>query len=278
MMSRCRRSKRVVKRLVRLGRWYERISLPFAVFILFTNRQFPAVYRMTWRRKFQLGLRFYRNTRRIDTGLSYKAHIAMAAKLLEMPANVEGAVVECGCWKGGTTANLSLICDIVGRDLIVYDSFEGLPAPRAGDNMQPGVQGEFRGDLDVVRENVERFGAIRRCTFRKGWFSDTLPAHTEPIALCLIDVDLKSSMHDCIVNIWPHLVERGLLVLRRIHPSRQLRVVLLGAVLARLPRHVTARSHGRGNRSRGRSVLPRAVARQRCGPTNSTADEHCLHA
>jgi hypothetical protein len=136
----------------------------------------------------------------------------MAAKLFEMGPAVEGVVVECGCWVGGTTANLSLICEVVGRNLIVYDSFEGLPPPAAGDeDLGPDVAGAFRGDLEVVQENVRRFGVIERCEFRKGWFRDTLPAHTEPIAMCFVDVDLKSSMHDCIVNLWPHLVDQGYL-------------------------------------------------------------------
>ncbi len=197
------------KRRVRVGEWYERASFPFAVFMLLANRRFRPKYNMTWRRKIALSLHFYRNTRHIRTGLSYKAHLAMAAKLLEMPATVEGAVVECGCWLGGTTANLSLLCDIVDRTLIVYDSFEGLPAPEPGDNVKAGVQGTYRGYLEEVRDNVARFGAIHRCEFRKGWFKDTLPNHREPIALCLIDVDLKSSMHDCVVNLWPHLVDEG---------------------------------------------------------------------
>jgi O-methyltransferase len=198
-----------LKRMLRLGTLYERLSLPVAVFMLFSNRSFHPKYGMTWRRKAALGLRIYRNWRHVRTGISYKAHLAIAAKLLELPPGVEGAVVECGCWKGGTTTNLSVICDIVGRDLIVYDSFEGLPAPEALDEMKPEVQGTFRGDLEVVQDNVRTYGEIDRCQFRKGWFRDTLPHHSEPIALCFIDVDLKSSMHDCIVNLWPHLVDQG---------------------------------------------------------------------
>jgi hypothetical protein len=198
-----------IKRMVRIGEWYERVSFPFAIFFLFANPRIRPKYEMTWRKKIELGFRLYRNTRRIRTGLSYKAHLAMAAKLLEIPPSVEGVVVECGCWLGGTTTNLSLLCELVGRDLIVYDSFEGLPAPVPGDNMKPAVKGSFRGDLEVVRDNVARFGAVDRCEFRKGWFKDTVPHHTEPIVLCLIDVDLKSSMHDCVVSLWPHLTDEG---------------------------------------------------------------------
>jgi O-methyltransferase len=201
--------KRAQKRMSRISAWYERLSLPLTILFLFSNARFHPTYQMTWRRKLDLGFRMYRNWRHIQTGISYKGHLAIAAKLLEIPPSVEGAVVECGCWLGGTTANLSIICDIVGRDLIVYDSFEGLPAPVAGDDMNPMVKGSFRGDLQVVEANVARYGVIDRCQFRKGWFKDTLPGHRENVVLCFIDVDLKSSMHDCIVNLWPHLTDEG---------------------------------------------------------------------
>jgi O-methyltransferase len=206
-----RRTARRAKRSATLGRLYERLSLPVAVFMLFSSRRFHPSYKMTWRKKTALGLRIYRNWRHVRTGVSYKAHLAMAAKLLELSPTLEGAVVECGSWLGGTTTNLSVICDIVGRDLIVYDSFEGLPAPEAADKMKPAVKGSFKGSLETVQGNVRNYGVIERCHFRKGWFKDTLPGHSEPIALCFIDVDLKSSMHDCIVNLWPYLAQQGYL-------------------------------------------------------------------
>lgn len=204
-----KRNQRYIKRMIWLGGQYDRLSFPVTVFILFSNRRFPKSYGMTPRKRLALGVRIYRNTRKVQTGISYKAHLAMAVKILEIPPAVKGAVVECGCWKGGTTTNLSIICDIVGRDLIVYDSFEGLPAPEENDNINPKVKGYFRGDLEVVQENVRKNGVIKGCQFRKGWFKDTLPSHTEPIAFCFIDVDLKSSMHDCLVNLWPHLNDDG---------------------------------------------------------------------
>jgi O-methyltransferase len=191
---------------------YHAASLPIAVLFLFHNRRIHRRYGMTWARKLGLAWRMYRNTRRMPTQTSYKAHLAMAAKLLEIPPDTEGVVVECGCWKGGSTANLSLVCDIVGRELIVYDSFEGLPAPEKNDRYATkDAQGFYRGDLDDVQNNVRRNGAIGRCVFRKGWFRDTLPNHREPIALCFLDVDYEASMHDCIVNLWPHVTDQGYL-------------------------------------------------------------------
>ncbi len=110
----------------------------------------------------------------------------------------------------GSTANRYLVCDIVDHQLILYDSFEGLPAPSSDDkHASPNAVGMYRGDLDDVRSAVERYGAPGRCVYRKGWFDDTLPEHSEPIVLCFLDVDFHSSIHTCLVNLWPHLHDRG---------------------------------------------------------------------
>ena len=186
------------------------MSLPVAVVFLLYDRRLHPTYEMTWAKKALLGLRMYRNTRRVFTGTSYKAHLAMAAKILQIPPDVEGVVVECGCYLGGSTANLSLVCDIVGRELIVYDSFEGLPPPQPGDKYATSEgEGFLKADIDRVKGTVRDLGAIDRCTFRKGWFSETLPHHDEPVVACFLDVDYQASLHDCILNLWPHLVDSG---------------------------------------------------------------------
>ena len=186
------------------------VDFPFAVIYLLTDRGIDPAYRMGWWRRIRLALRMYRNTRRILSLTSYKAHLAMAVKLLEIPPEVDGVVVECGCYLGGSTANLSLVCEIVGRELIVYDSFEGLPAPDPRDKYgNPFTEGVLDADLEQVKANVRRYGAIDRCTFVKGFFADTLPQHEQPAVLCFLDVDLQGSLHDCVINLWPHLTEKG---------------------------------------------------------------------
>ncbi|MFM8266873.1 MAG: TylF/MycF/NovP-related O-methyltransferase [Ilumatobacteraceae bacterium] len=198
------------RRVRTLAEFYHAASIPFAATFAFDMAKVDPNYGMSWRRRFRLVHRLWRNTRRIETGTSYKAHVAMAAKLLQLPPSTGGVVVECGCWKGGSTANLSLICELVGRDLIVYDSFEGLPAAEAGDrHAKPEAQGMYRGEIGTVSANVDKYGAIERCTFRKGWFKDTLSSHTEPIALMFLDVDFQASLHDCVVHLWPHLIADG---------------------------------------------------------------------
>jgi hypothetical protein len=73
--------------------------------------------------------------------------------------------------------------------------------------------GQLAASEDMVRKAIGRYGVIERCQFRKGWFADTLPQHSEPIATVFIDVDYQSSLHECLINLWPHIVSNGLLFL-----------------------------------------------------------------
>ncbi|MDQ2945656.1 MAG: TylF/MycF family methyltransferase [Acidobacteriota bacterium] len=152
----------------------------------------------------------FRNKTLISTGTSFKTHLAMGLKILETPPSVPGCIIECGTWKGGSAANLSLVCKIAGRKLLVYDSFEGLPPGEAGDREARYYQaGDYAGSLSEVKRNIERFGDIGSCAFVKGWFSETLPALSEPVILAFLDVDLEASLDVCIRNIWPNLVQGG---------------------------------------------------------------------
>lgn len=188
------------------------LTMPITVWFLLENRNIHQEYGMTYTRLLRLTWRMYRNTTTVFTGTSYRSHLAMLIKLLETPPQARGVVVECGCYLGGSTANLSLICQAVGRELIVYDSFEGLPGNDANDRIAtPQTTGFLKGPLEEVQANVTRLGAIEVCQFRKGWFSDSLPSHKEPIALCFLDVDFQMSIHQCLVNLWPHLIDEGYL-------------------------------------------------------------------
>ncbi len=200
------------RRRLFVRRTWSLLTVPLAAAFLFTNNRIHPGHEVGWMDLLWLSYRLYRNTTRVFVGTGPTAHLAMAAKLLELDPAEEGVVVECGCFVGGSTANLSLVCDLVGRDLVVYDSFAGLPADSDGDEFatEDGA-GVFAGSLDTVRSNVEQLGVADRCEFRQGWFEDTLPSHAEPVALCYMDVDYQASIHTVLENLWPHLVDGGCL-------------------------------------------------------------------
>jgi hypothetical protein len=150
------------------------------------------------------------NNLRVPSATSFKVHLAMALKILETPPEVDGDIVECGTWKGGSAANLSLVCRIAGRKLKVFDSFEGLPEGDPRDNEAKYYKkGDYCGTLDEVKSNLKRYGAIECCEFIKGWLSDTLPKLNRPILLAFVDVDLEASLDTCVKHIWKHLVPDG---------------------------------------------------------------------
>ena len=204
-----------------ITRWFDVASLPLVILFVLNERKLHPAYDMTWRRRFELGWRIFRVTRSVQTGTTYRAHLAMASKILQFPPKRDGVVVEMGCWRGGATACLSIICDYADRRLIAYDSFEGLPEAHPADEFaSPKSTGFLRGTLEQVRDTVATHGVLERCTFRKGWLADTLPDHTEPVVCTYIDVDYQASLHDAIVGIWPHLVDDGYVFIDEFHHLR----------------------------------------------------------
>lgn len=189
---------------------YGVLTAPIAILFLLHSKNIHPVYRMTTFRKLALGLRMLRNKARIRTGTSFRAHLAIALKLLETPPTEQGYVVECGTWKGGSAANLSLICRITGRKLLICDSFQGLPPGDPRDREASAYKaGDYCGTLEEVKTNIRRYGAIECCEFVVGWYNDTLPQLKSPVLLAFLDVDLEASLHTCVINLWHRLTPGG---------------------------------------------------------------------
>jgi O-methyltransferase len=136
----------------------------------------------------------------------------IAERLLEL--EIEGPIVECGCFKGASAAKLSLVARLAGRSLYVCDSFAGLPQSTEqhyDSRRQPAKfkAGDYCGTENEVRENIARWGALDVCTFVKGWLGDTLPGLDISPALVFMDVDYVSSARDCLRSLWPRLQPSG---------------------------------------------------------------------
>jgi hypothetical protein len=184
------------------------LTVPVSIFFILNSTKFHPAYKIGFFRKYGLGLKMFTNKFRVRTGVSYKAHLAMALKIFETPPDVVGDVVECGTWKGGGAANLSLVCKLAGRKLKIYDSYRGLP-PNVEGEKELYEEGEYVGTLDEVKENIRRCGAIECCEFIEGWFENTLPHHNTPVLLAFLDVDIESSLETCIRFLWNHLTDKG---------------------------------------------------------------------
>ncbi|MGH9396990.1 MAG: TylF/MycF/NovP-related O-methyltransferase [Terriglobia bacterium] len=152
--------------------------------------------------------------RNITSAHSPAELLFIARTILALP--IGGAIVECGSYKGASTAKLSLIAKATGRKLYVCDTFQGLPEPvgagvyhRANNSQRQFQAGEYAGSLQEVRENIRRWGSLEVCSFVQGLFEQTLPQlHVEPAAV-FVDVDYISSARDCLKYLWPQLRSGG---------------------------------------------------------------------
>jgi O-methyltransferase len=137
--------------------------------------------------------------------------------ILMVPSHSNGRIVEAGCYKGSGTAKFSLAAELAGRELVVFDSFRGIPAnDERHDRDIFGTAANFQrgaycGTLGEVTQNVTRFGRIGCCRFIEGWFEDTMPTFGEPIAAAYLDVDLASSTRTCLKYLYPLLEPGGVL-------------------------------------------------------------------
>lgn len=140
--------------------------------------------------------------------------LAFVRTILTRPREDRGVIVEAGCYKGSSTAKFSLAADLVGRDLVIFDSFQGIPdnSEPHNKNISGGIakfkKGDYCGTLIEVKANLARFGRIDRCRFVEGWFEETLPHFREKVSAIYLDVDLASSTRTCLTYLYP-LLEAG---------------------------------------------------------------------
>jgi len=198
-----------------MSRIYKKISMIFLLpyFLAeFFAKNTGKEYKVSFWNKIILFFKFRRNIKKLSPASSFLEHIKMATTILNIPKSTEGSVVECGVYKGGSAVNLSLVCSLCNRKLELFDSFVGLPEPTKEDLSHVIVntkevyfysKGAYKGTLEQVKKNIEKFGNINVCNFNVGYFEKTLPNFKSKCVFVFEDADLKESVKDCLKNLWP---------------------------------------------------------------------------
>lgn len=147
--------------------------------------------------------------------------------------NIEGAVVECGVWKGGSSmaAIKSLIkAGDFTRDIYLYDTFEGMSTPTEEDKAVDGESAEAMlnksdindassvwcfSSIDEVKSNVATLNyPTEKIHFVKGKVEDTIPATIpQKIAVLRLDTDWYESTKHELEHLFPLLVSGGVLII-----------------------------------------------------------------
>jgi hypothetical protein len=132
----------------------------------------------------------------------------------EASRRAEGAVIECGCWRG---LSMFLFASLErrrnpgfrGAGFTVVDSFEGLAAPGEQD-ARSLPQGSFACEPEVVQRNLAEFPEIR---FVKGWIPGILTSLPETAYRFVhVDVDHYAPIAGALEYFVPRLAPGGILV------------------------------------------------------------------
>ncbi|MBI2452654.1 MAG: class I SAM-dependent methyltransferase [Parcubacteria group bacterium] len=164
------------------------------------------------------------------TMVSYKClanAYALAQKTEE--ERLQGAFVECGVWKGGAAAAMASAAN-PGRQIWLFDSFEGLPEPTLYDgarakeyagNKTSGTLASIGKCVGLLRDVQQLFFRALRLSgdivhIEQGWFQDTLPAAKKqvgPIALLRMDADWYESTRCILENLFDSVVQGGYVII-----------------------------------------------------------------
>lgn len=138
--------------------------------------------------------------------------------------NVQGDIVECGVWRGGSSmmSALSLMPES-NRSLYLYDTFEGMSEPTKddvnmiGDEAFDTWQGRDKceADLNDVQTNMKLTQyPFEKIYFVQGKVEDTIPQILpSKIALLRLDTDWYESTYHELTHLFPLLVKGGVLII-----------------------------------------------------------------
>lgn len=147
--------------------------------------------------------------------------------------NIEGSIVECGVWKGGSmmaVANTLQHLNSSNRELFLYDTYEGMSAPTENDKTFNGEAAAQLLDKDADKENnlVWAYSSLdtvktgmqstgypeAKIHYIKGKVEDTIPENIPAkIALLRLDTDWYESTKHELLHLFPLLAESGVLIL-----------------------------------------------------------------
>jgi O-methyltransferase len=164
-----------------------------------------------------------------DSGERRRSRFYNLINLLKITHHLDGAVVECGCWKGLSSF---LMCNYlkkdninyVGDDYYIIDSFEGLSKPTSQDIISRDLidkkgsrkgaafkqSGAYSANIDAVRNILSEYPSIN---YHKGWIPNCLSElYVEKVKFVHIDLDLYEPIIGALEYFYPKLATGGVIV------------------------------------------------------------------
>jgi O-methyltransferase len=162
-----------------------------------------------------------------------KLHALISSTRYISRHGIEGAVVECGVWRGGSMHAVARVLDGLGdhsRDLYLFDTFDGMTEPTEKD-LRTGDQRSARELMDVSEKATKGIWAYasledvqagfetvpypaERVHYVQGKVEDTVPGQApEQISLLRLDTDWYESTRHELDHLYDRLVPGGVLII-----------------------------------------------------------------
>lgn len=149
------------------------------------------------------------NPRGIAT-LKNRPWIYTLHKIVDLTANMDGDIVECGVFKGSTLFSIALLLKQrnINKKIYGLDSFEGLPEM---EDIDKGITKETFGNTNysTVCRGRDKLG-LSNIILIKGFFKDTLKKlEGEKFILVHLDCDLYQSYKECLEFLYDKVLPGG---------------------------------------------------------------------
>ena len=141
---------------------------------------------------------------------------------------LNGDIVECGCWRGGFSIFLSKL--FPNKKIWAFDSFEGFQNPSTGkylyanERHTPNFTHNMVGPIGIpyeetynnfIQYGLEKDLKNKRVELVKGFVKETTNAqncHIETISVLRIDVDAYSATLEILDNLYDKVVDGGYVI------------------------------------------------------------------
>ena len=135
----------------------------------------------------------------------------------------DGAIVECGVWRGGMIAGIAETLKKFNNNYYLFDSFEGLPEVKEIDGEKakewqmnissPYYYDNCRAEYEFAEGLLLRLGVNFKII--KGWFNETIPSNKplEAISILRLDGDWYESTIVCLENLYPLVKQNGIIII-----------------------------------------------------------------
>jgi hypothetical protein len=142
----------------------------------------------------------------------------MIVSLLLSLTPINGEVLECGCYGGGTSILMAMLLSLWNDSRIItaIDTFEGMPDPTPKDGKTIYTRGVLsETSEELVKKRVGINGLSRKIKIQKGLVQNVLPSILEndgKVSFALVDTDQYLGTYASLMEILPRLQTNGIVI------------------------------------------------------------------